>query len=92
MNMKKKLVPNVTAAVMQERLDSNLTATVSAIGSNLVAAATNCFADQACLFDGVRRFEIIAARRISSSFIVQIEGHEEEAWEVWEFEVFGHTE
>jgi hypothetical protein len=75
---------------MQERLDLMLTATVSAIGSNLVAAATNCLADQACFFDGVKRFEIVAARRISTSFIVQIEGHEGEAWEVWEFEVFGH--
>jgi hypothetical protein len=88
--MKKILVSNMTAEVMQERLDSNLTTTLSAIGSNLVEAASNCLADQAGSFDGVRRFEIIAARRISSSFIVQIEGHEGEAWEVWEFEIFGH--
>jgi len=75
---------------MEERLGSNLTATTSSIGPNLVAAATNCLLDQACTFDGIRRLEIIAARRISTSYIVQIEGHEGEAWEVWEFEVFGH--
>ena len=45
MHLKKKLVSNETAAVMQERLDSNLTATVSAIGPNLVAAAMNCLGD-----------------------------------------------
>jgi hypothetical protein len=88
--MKKKFITNITAAVMQERLDSNLTTTVSAIGPDSVGAMINCLADQDCSFAGVRRFEIIAARRISSSFIVQIEGHEGEAWEVWEFEVFGH--
>lgn len=90
-NMKKKLVSNVTAAVMQERIDSNQTATTSSIGSNLVEAARNCLTDQASTFDGIQRLEILAARRVSSSFIVQIVGHEGEAWEVWEFEVFGHT-
>ena len=65
---------------------------VSAIGPNLAAAATNCLADQVCSFDGVQRFEIIAARRLSTSFAVQIEGHEGEFWEVWEFEVFGHRQ
>jgi hypothetical protein len=50
----------------------------------------NCINDEACTFDGIRRLEIVAARRISTSFIVQIEGHEGESWEVWEFEVFGH--
>jgi hypothetical protein len=54
-----------------------------------VEAATNCLEDQALLFDGAKHFKIIAARRISTSFIVLFEGHEGEAWEVWEFEVFG---
>ena len=76
---------------MKERLDSNLTVTVSAIGSNLAAAAVNCLADQAYFFDGVQRFEIIAARRISTSFIVPIGSLAGEAGEVWEFEVFPHT-
>jgi hypothetical protein len=61
---------------IRNKLVSNVTATVSAIGPNLLAAATNCIADQACIFSGVRRFEIVAARRISTSFIVPIEGHE----------------
>ena len=88
--MRKKLVSDVTAAVMQESIDSNLTTKVSAIGSNLVEAAMNCIKDQAWTFDGIRRLEIIAARRISSSYIVPIGSLEGEAWEVWEFEVFGH--
>jgi hypothetical protein len=88
--MRKKHVSSVTAKAMQENIDSNLTAIISAIGSNLVEAAMNCIKDQACTFDGIRRLEIVAARRISSSFIVEIERHEGEAWEVWEFEVFGH--
>jgi hypothetical protein len=89
--MKKKPVSNVTAAAKRERLDSSLTVTVSAIGSNLVAAATNCLADQAYFCDGVIRFEMIAARRISTSYNVPVGSLEGEDWEVWEFEVFPHT-
>jgi hypothetical protein len=76
---------------MKERIDSNLTVTISAIGPNLPEAAANCLADQAYFCDGVKRFEIIAARRISTSYNVPIGSLEGENWEVWEFEVFPHT-
>ncbi len=76
---------------MKERLDSNLTVTVSAVGPNLPEAAVNCLADQAYFCDGVKRFEIIAARRISTSYNVPIGSLAGENWEVWEFEVFPHT-
>jgi hypothetical protein len=84
-------VTNKTAAVMEERINLNLTTKVSAFGPSLVEATKNCLADQAWSFDGVRRFEIIAARRISTSFMVPIGSLEGEAWELWEFEVFVHT-
>lgn len=74
----------------KERLDSNLTVTVSAFGPNLPEAAANCLADQAWSFKGIQRFEIIAARRISTSYNVPIGSLEGEDWEMWEFEVFPH--
>ena len=73
------------------RIDLNKTIYESAIGRNLVEAANKLLADQAGFFDGVARFEILSARRISTSFRVQYTGHEGELWEVWEFEVFTHS-
>ena|ERR1019366_3461990 len=75
--MKKKSITNITAAVMQERLDPNLTTKVSAIGPDSVGAMINCLANQDCSFAGVRRFEIIAARRISSSLLSKLKAMRE---------------
>jgi hypothetical protein len=75
----------------QYRIGLNKTVFESAPGRNLEEATKNLRADQACFFDGVTRFEILSARRISTSFRVQIDGHEGELWEVWEFEFFTHT-
>jgi len=74
-----------------DRIDLNKTIYESAKGRNLVEAAQNLLADQAGFFDGVARFEILSARRISTSFLVHISGHEGELWEVWEFEIFTHS-
>jgi hypothetical protein len=76
----------------RDRIALNKTICESAIGRNLVEAAENLLADQAGFFDGVARFEILSARRISTSFRVQITGHEGELWEVWEFEIFTHSD
>ena len=75
-----------------DRIDLNKTIYESAIGRNLVEAANKLFTDQAGFFDGVARFEILSARRLSTSFCVQITGHEGELWEVWEFEFFTHSD
>ena len=76
----------------QRRIGENRTVFESAIGRDLVEATQHLNADQACFFEGVVRFEILSARRISTSYRVQIEGHEGELWEVWEFEIFSHAE
>lgn len=81
--------------VAQNQLDRiSLTKTIyeSAIGRNLVEAADNLLSDQEIFFDGAARFEILSARRISTSFQVQYTGHEGEFWEVWEFEFFTHLD
>jgi hypothetical protein len=83
---------NATYAAQTERISINKAVFESAIGRNLVEATMNLLADQACFFDGVARFEILSARRISTSFRVQFTGHEGELWEVWEFEFFTHSE
>jgi hypothetical protein len=76
----------------RDRIALNKTIYESGIGRNLVEAANNLLADQADFFDGVSRFEIISARRISTSFRVEYTGHEGELWEVWEFEFFAHPD
>jgi hypothetical protein len=62
---------------------------ISEVGPNLTAALKNCLADQDSFFDGITRFEIIGARRISTSFIFRGNGRDEPR-EVWELEVFCH--
>ncbi|SPE18010.1 hypothetical protein SBA5_1200004 [Candidatus Sulfotelmatomonas gaucii] len=74
-----------------DRIDLNKTIYESAIGRHLVEATNNLLKDQAGFFEGVARFEILSARRISASFHVEISGHEGELWEVWEFEIFTHS-
>lgn len=76
----------------QYRISVRKTVFESAIGRNLVEATENLLAEQSCFFDGVARFEILCARRISTSFRTNITGHECELWEVWEFEFFTHAE
>jgi hypothetical protein len=63
---------------------------VSAIGPNLIGATQTLLADSAGCFEYVARVEILSARRLSTSHRVSIAGHEDELWEVWEFEVFTH--
>ncbi len=82
---------NQVARNQQDRISLNKTIYESAIGRNLVEAAKNLLTDQAGFFDGVARFEILSARRISTSYLVKITGHEGELWEVWEFEIFSHS-
>jgi hypothetical protein len=83
---------NRVARNQQDRIDLNKTIHESAVGRNLVEAADNLLTDEATFFDGVARFEIISARRISTSFSVNYPGHEGELWEVWEFEIFTHSQ
>jgi hypothetical protein len=83
---------NQLADSQQDRISVMKTVFESAIGRNLVEAAQNLLSDQAGFFDGVSRFEILSVRRISTSFPVKISGHEGELWEVWEFEIFIHSE
>ena len=52
----------------QYRIGLNKTVFESAPGRNLEEATKNLRADQACFFDGVTRFEILSARRISYLF------------------------
>ena len=73
-------------------IDFNRTICEPAFGRDLVEAAKNLLADQACFFDGVTRFEIISARRISASKRIQWKGRENELVEVWEFEFFAHPD
>lgn len=83
---------NQVAQNQDDRIALMKTIYESAKGRNLAEAANNLLSDQAGFFDGVARFEILSARRISTSFRVQITGHEGELWEVWEFEIFTHEE
>jgi hypothetical protein len=83
---------NQAAQNQDDRIALMKTIYESAKGRNLVEAAQNLLSEQAGFFDGVVRFEILSARRISTSFRVQITGHEGELWEVWEFEIFTHSE
>jgi hypothetical protein len=83
---------NQIAGSQLDRISVMKTVLESAKGRNLVEAAQNLLTDQAGFFDGVARFEILSARRISTSFLVKIAGHEGEQWEVWEFEIFTHSE
>lgn len=83
---------NQVAKNQLERISLNKTIYESAIGRNLVEATQNLLKDQAYAFDGVARFEILSARRISASRPVLTSGHETELWEVWEFEIFTHPE
>ena len=82
---------NTIADIQLDRIDLNKTIYESAVGRNLVEATQNLLKDQAGFFDGVARFEILSARRISASFRVSYPGHEGELWEVWEFEIFTHS-
>jgi len=83
---------NQIANYQQDRISVMKTVFESATGRNLVEATQNLLADQAGFFEGVARFEILSARRISTSFRVEISGHEGERREVWEFEFFAHSD
>jgi len=83
---------NGIAEYQMERIGLNKTVFESAPGRNLVEATQNLLADQECFFDDVARFEILSARRLSTSYRVRYEGHEGELWEIWEFEFFTHAE
>ena len=58
-----------------DRIALNKTIYESAIGRNLVEAAQSLLDDQDGFFDDIARFEILSARRISTSFRVQYTGH-----------------
>ena len=83
---------NRVAQNQDDRIALMKTIYESAKGRNLAEATNNLLLEQAGFFDGVARFEILSARRISTSFPVQIAAHEGELWEVWEFEIFTHSE
>lgn len=83
---------NPVSQNQRDRIALNTTIHESAVGRNLAEAANNLLAEQAEFFEGIARFEIISARRISTSFRVQYAGHQAEMREVWEFEVFTHSE
>lgn len=83
---------NQIADSQQDRISAMKTVFESAICRNLVEAARNLLSDQAGSCDRAARFEILSARRISTTFLVEISGHEGELWEVWEFEILAHSE
>jgi len=83
---------NRIARFQQDYIALHKTIRESAMGRDLIEAADNLLSDQACFFEGVVRFEIISARRISSSYRVQWDGRENELVEVWEFEFFTHSD
>ena len=85
--MRNKVVKN-----QLDRIDLNMTIYETIAGRNLTEASKNLLSCQASLWDDVARFEILSARRISTSFRVQYSGHEGELWEFWEFEIFTHSE
>jgi hypothetical protein len=67
------------------------------IGRNLAEAYDTLIEDQESTFPDVSRFEVIAARRISTEFRVTHELAMEafdgqHTVQVWECEVFGHSE
>ena len=83
---------NQVAQNQRGRIALNKTLYESATGRNLAEATQNFLSAQADFFEGIDRFEILSARRISTSYRVQYTGHEGEFWEVWEFEFFAHWE
>jgi len=69
----------------------------TAIGRNLGEAYNSLLEEQDCFSEDVNRFEVLAARRISTQFQVADELAKEsfggkKTVEVWEFEVFGHLD
>ena len=89
---KKTTTRNRIAENQWDYIELNKTIRKSASDRDLVEAAENLLADQACFFDGVTRFEILSARRISTSRRIYWEGREGELVEVWEFEFFTHSD
>jgi hypothetical protein len=83
---------NQIASNQQDRIGLNKTIYESEMGRNLVEAAERLLDGQAGFFDDVARFEIISARRISTSYRIQFPEHKGELWEVWEFELFAHPD
>ena len=83
---------NQLANNQQDRIDLNKTIHRPVAGRNLLEAVCVLLWNQATYFDGVTRLEVLSARRISTSYRVQITGHEGERREIWEFEIFTHAD
>lgn len=56
-------------------------------GKNLPEAFTHCMEDSTVYREDVSTWEVIAARKVSSSVRVEWEGREGELVEAWEFEL-----